>query len=159
MNMKSFYPLTEEGTAVPGRFTLTAIESAITCLEYKIKEAEGFLRRQSYLKSEWCDRCKSYSDSLPGVKAELESLEALRENPDSCYFKCRVQQSRYNGSQIRFEPLLNESPRCAMKTPSQWGDTDPNAERWLGSGGSPFVLGFCSEWDCPKALKAMETIA
>ncbi len=40
-------------------------------------------------------------------------------------------------------------PRCRLKTPEHWGDADPEATRWLRSGGSPLVLGPCTPNACP----------
>jgi hypothetical protein len=39
--------------------------------------------------------------------------------------------------------------RCRLKTPEHWGDADPEAARWLLSGGSPLVLGMCTPNNCP----------
>jgi len=42
--------------------------------------------------------------------------------------------------------------RCKMKLPEHWkhvgGPTAASSYRWLASGGSPLVLGLCSE-NCP----------
>lgn len=40
--------------------------------------------------------------------------------------------------------------RCQIKTPSHWGDADPLGSRWLLSGGSPLVFGWCTPNNCPK---------
>jgi hypothetical protein len=39
--------------------------------------------------------------------------------------------------------------RCKLKTPKNWGGADPEATRWLHSGGSPLVLGVCTPNACP----------
>ena len=41
------------------------------------------------------------------------------------------------------------APRCRLKTPEHWGDADPEATRWLRSGGSPLALGPCTPNACP----------
>jgi len=49
-------------------------------------------------------------------------------------------------------------PRCKLKAPEEWRGREPRSGfslviRWLGSGGSPFVLGACTPNcpDCPVA--------
>ena len=39
--------------------------------------------------------------------------------------------------------------RCRLRTPPEWGNSDPRATRWLLSGGGPFVLGRCARAACP----------
>lgn len=39
-------------------------------------------------------------------------------------------------------------PRCTLKEPDHWPQKGLGP-RWLFSGGSPLVFGFCSE-DCPR---------
>lgn len=39
--------------------------------------------------------------------------------------------------------------RCRMRTPEHWGDADPGARRWIGSGGSLLVFGHCEPGACP----------
>lgn len=40
------------------------------------------------------------------------------------------------------------STRCTLKLPSHWTGAGASALRWLGSGGSPLVLGRCTA-NCP----------
>ena len=50
---------------------------------------------------------------------------------------------------LNCEPMQTGMSRCRLKTPEEWGEADPDARSWLGSGGSPFVLGFCTPNSCP----------
>lgn len=42
------------------------------------------------------------------------------------------------------------APRCRRQTPPEWNGSDPNAARWLASGGSALVLGPCARCKCPR---------
>lgn len=44
-------------------------------------------------------------------------------------------------------------PRCTLKLPSHWTGKGASALRWLGSGGSPLVLGLCTA-HCPLENEA-----
>jgi len=61
--------------------------------------------------------------------------------------------SRRPGNALNIEWFPLGIPRCTCKKPDHWPQREGMALRWLGSGGSPNVLGHCkqgSEDCCPK---------
>jgi hypothetical protein len=67
---------------------------------------------------------------------------------DNCEHKIKAQPiERRPVNGLNIEPI-EPQPRCRLKTPEHWNDRDPLAARWLCSGGSPLVLGWCSG-NCP----------
>lgn len=64
-----------------------------------------------------------------------------------CLHRIAPTVERRPGNALNIE-IGTPLPRCLLKAPSHWPETGPSAVRWIGSGGSPLVLGFCNK-DCP----------
>ena len=72
------------------------------------------------------------------------------KKPENCQDLVEMDVLRRRANALNVEvgkPML----RCRQKTPKHWGQADPRAVRWLHSGGSPLVLGPCSN-KCPMAI-------
>ena len=67
--------------------------------------------------------------------------------PD-CRHLIQIGFERRPANALNVEHFPHAPERCRLKTPEHWGAVDPRAARWLLSGGSPLVLGYCSG-NCP----------
>lgn len=67
----------------------------------------------------------------------------------TCPHLITLRVERRPGNALNVE-IGTPQPRCTLKPPEHWADISKDATvlRWLGSGGSPLVLGVCSG-ECP----------
>lgn len=72
----------------------------------------------------------------------------------SCVYKIALGIPRRPANALCVE-IMEPLPRCTLKLPSHWTGTGASALRWLGSGGSPLVLGRCSA-NCPRIYEDAE---
>ncbi len=67
-----------------------------------------------------------------------------------CPHLITLRVERRPGNALNVE-IGTPAPRCTLKPPEDWEARGGSVLRWLGSGGSPLVLGNCSS-DCPLKL-------
>jgi len=61
----------------------------------------------------------------------------------------QVQRRPVNGLNVEIgQPL----PRCLNKLPEHWTGTGASSARWIASGGSALVFGYCTPNACPKEM-------
>lgn len=77
---------------------------------------------------------------------EQASINAFRAYAAACPYRIDLPVERRPGNALNVE-IGAPMPRCRLRTPEHWGGA--SALRWLGSGGTPLVLGNCVRSQCP----------
>lgn len=65
---------------------------------------------------------------------------------EKCKFLITPKLERRPANALNIE-IATPCPRCTLKPPEDW--PEGMVLRWLGSGGTPFVLGACMPNQCP----------
>ena len=96
------------------------------------------------------DRADASAVMKGGRLGRLSVIDAPREfKSDACAHAIEMEMERRPANALNLE-IGQPLTRCRLKTPDHWGGADPKAARWLLSGGSPLVLGYCACSACPK---------
>jgi hypothetical protein len=89
---------------------------------------------------------ESFIDVIPAFQIRIRFADFAPRCPDRVSLPLAPRPANALNVEIG-EP----SPRCRQRTPVEWGEADPRAQRWLASGGSALVLGGCDCAACPRA--------
>jgi hypothetical protein len=73
---------------------------------------------------------------------------------DTCPYRIALGVERRPANALNLE-IGTPIPRCTRKLPDHWFGAGRSALRWLGSGGSPLVFGYCNT-DCPEETDPWE---
>jgi hypothetical protein len=73
---------------------------------------------------------------------EDKGLAAFTAFADGCPYRIQPPLQRRPGNVICLE-IAQPLARCTLRPPAHWPEGS-SVRRWLGSGGSPLVLGHCS---------------
>lgn len=77
---------------------------------------------------------------------------AFAHGPETCPSRIALPIARRPANALNIE-IGAPMARCRLRTPAEWGEVDPRGARWLGSGGSPLVLGTCCAARCPAEVE------
>lgn len=113
----------------------------ITAVYIYIDAVNSASPRARLVARDWLDHIPAWQ-----VRAVFDDFSA------ACLNRCESALERRPVNGLNVE-IGTPAPRCTLQPPEHWGD-GASVTRWLGSGGSPLVLGACQVASCPRAQNA-----